>query len=471
MLENKSNNIINNKLTIIAGTIFFLTGFFSTLEIFKYKVGPVKVYPADIFFFLSYLLIIINLIFSKDTIKIIFQSKEVLLLHLLFFMYFFVSLNFIVPAFDGASEEYVSKSLKYFIKMILLFGFIISMLFSSFRIQKLFIKFFITGFFISIVLHAVYSLVMMIVWYITYQSLNVIILNSIGITEESVGHTLTNFVLWPILRNSGLHWDPAYFGLWGILGIFFTFIFIRKSKTKLLLVGIIGFAWFFTFSKTGYFNVCVTISFLILLKLLKFSAVDQIFTKQNNKVSFTILIFFILSLIPLIGWASQNKLPSINDVVKYQSGAAGNKRHFYYPIYALDAITVDPIHFMFGYGSRNSGRSFVSADVEIPGWSRDEMVGRSFDIETDIFKNLINLGFGGFIIFLFFNLSLFKVLITSQLAPSLSKYKLFLFITVFMTFVAGTFYVFIDSRWIWFFYLISLMVLNVNEKGERNAIS
>lgn len=439
--------------------LFFLLGFLSLIEGFKYNLGGIKVYPMDLIFYSLFIILIIT---STWKLRIKQQSKSVLLLLLLTLL---LSINVLIPLIDEASNEYLVRSFKYSIKFIFLFIFFFLLFSQELKIQNTYIKYLIKGFKISIITHALYSILVLIYWYGFSVDFHTKFLNYLGVTEESVGHVLLNFVYRPIIRVSGIHWDPAYFGLLGMIFILYLFIVKMNKRTKYVLIVLVFVPWIFTFSRTsivaGIFSI---FTFLFIL------FPSKSIYKKTFKWILIISIFFAISQ-SLITLDSDSTVSTIFQN-RVETKSEGSERHLYYPYYVLQTLSEDPFHFLFGYGNRNSGRAFQYTNVELPGW--DVNTKQEFDIETDLFKILATQGIVGFIIYLLFIYYLIKGLkARNKFIIDLNNDNLFLLIIMLNLFFGGLFYVFNDSKWVWFAIFAIILSINnpINEDIYKREIS
>ena len=98
-------------------TLFFILGFLSTLQIFKYQIFEVNIYPFDLAYYIIILILSINFIRNK---KIEFKSfsENGKTVFILFLVYYLFSVNLFSPIFDGASSNYLIVAIKFFIKRI-----------------------------------------------------------------------------------------------------------------------------------------------------------------------------------------------------------------------------------------------------------------------------------------------------------------------------------------------------------------
>lgn len=455
----KQNNL---DILYIASALFFLLGFFSTLQIFKYNIFGFHLYPFDLIYYsLIFMLLFYNLINKNSKIEFIDINAKTIFL--LFFFFYCLNINILIPIIDQASTGYVFNSIKLFLKRFIFLFFVLLLFLSDKKIKDSFIKNFLNGFFISIFFHIVYSLIVGYFWYIQGKYLHTEWMGYFGITAESVGHSLKTYGFYPIIRLCGFHWDPAYFGLWGVIGIFILLIKKLKVFYKFPLLVLIFFVWILTFSRSGFFAFCITLISFLLLYLISKSKTKLLVNKVNI---FLLLIITIISIsIIVVSLSSIYKkidtsISFSNILERRLEFNKSTQRHLSYPIYAIEAISVDPIHLLFGYGSRNSGRSFNYADIEVIGWGRYDMADKVFDIESDLIRCLINTGVIGFSFYILITIILINILWKKYQLSDKKEYLLITIVGLLTTFFGGFFYGYNDSLWFWMFYLIALLLIN-----------
>ena len=436
--------------------LFFLLGFLSTLQIFKYNLFGVNIYPFDIVYYTLIVILLINLQKgnNKETLLLSGQNQIILISFLLYFLF---SVNIFVPILDGANSLYLSVSVKFLIKKILFLIFFISLLLSTKDIKTDFINKFISGFFTSIILHSIYSYVVLFNWYLFHIDIHTKFLAFFNVSGHSVGHGLLNFIYYPILRTTGFHWDPAYFGVWGIIGIFYILISKFKLWSKILFLLIILIPWIFTFSRSAVFGLIITILILILVK----------HKKQNSLLNSTNIIAMMFVMIILIPFTILSTVSGKADFMKIFSSRleissdVHTQKHLKYPIMAAKAIAKDPIHFVFGYGNRNSGRAMADEIIKL---QEDFDSNRAFDIESDIVRYPLNIGILGFSLYL-----IFIVIILASIIRIFHKtnneFYLFIFSAISLIFFSGFFYAYNDSVWVWMIWIIAIFLLqNIEEQ-------
>lgn len=438
--------------------LFFLLGFLSTLQIFKYEIFGAYIYPFDLVYYALIFILSVKLILNKKAeLKPLSMNGNMILI--IFLIYYLFSVNLFVPIFDNASNDYLLVSVKFLIKRIIFLIFFFLIFYSKNNIREKFIKHFIGGFFVSILFHSLYSYFTSYFWYFRGLDIHTNWLNSIGITVKSVGHDLINFIYRPILRATGFHWDPAYFGLWGVIGIFYIFLKPYKFSLKLSLLVIIFIPWIFTFSRSAIFGLVVQSSILIIINIKK--PIKPVF----NSVNFQGLLIILLMIFSLIFFMSLSGKFSAKEVLESRLQVEEDvhtQKHVQYPLMAVKALMKDPFHFFLGYGNRNSGRAVAEDIIEI----QDDIENTgAYDIESDISRIPINTGILGFsVYFLFISVILYELMKTYLRTKN--ELHLFVFIAICTTFFAGFFYAYNDSIWVWMFYIIAVILLQ-NDKNDK----
>lgn len=371
-----------------------------------------------------------------------------------------LTLNFWSPVIDQGlyidSPDGVDISVKYCFKTIILTSFFLTNICLPTPYLAIFLRTYIYGFITGVFIHGVYSFVQLIFWYFIGGDIQSEFLNSIGITKESVGHDLVNIVAPGIIRVAGIHWDPAFFGLWGAIVILLNIYykpFLSKFKLKHLLIAILWIAWIMTFSRTGYFGVIMTMCILSLIAR---------FNPTVSKVHFGYIVRGIVVIVGIgfcIYLSQTSELRNSFDealIVRFSHNEEdeGTGRHLAYPIYTLEGMLHDPVHLIMGYGARNSSRAIYYSG-NIPDFVNQP---EAFDIESDLCKVLANYGLIGFLLFLYFNYRI-VFLFVKRCDFRRSIFPYFYLISIVTTFFAGFFYTFNDSRWIWIIYFSSLIFI------------
>lgn len=378
-------------------------------------------------------------------------------------------MNIWSPILDEAiyidSPDGVNGALKYTVKTIILIVFICSIILLPNLYIKYNVKYYIRGFITAVFIHGLYSIVQIIFWYSFNEDIHTPMLKAFGVTEESVGHVLVNYLILGVIRPSGIHWDPAYFGLWGgiiLLLAVYTPHFMGRIVAKKVLITLLSIAWFLSFSRTGYFAVLMTIIVLAILRL-KNRTIKQIkFVKISQAIIMgCVFVGGIFIVLPLdIQKLAGN---AITYRFSHDEEDGGSSRHISYPVYTIEGMLHDPVHFIFGYGARNSSRAIYYSNNIHDFVDKPE----AFDIESDICKMLANYGFLYFLLYLFFNYKLIKAYCL-RCNFKHSFYPYFFTITSIATFFAGFFYMYNDSRWVWIVYLFALIFITRTDLFDKD---
>ncbi len=440
--------------------LFFLLGFLSTLQIFKYKLLGAFVYPFDLVYYSTILIIAFQIIKNKDKISFPLEGITKTILTLFFINYLF-SINFISPIIDNANSYNILPAIKFFLKKIIFLVFFFLILISEKNIKSKFINLYISGFYISIIFHAIYSYIVLYFWYFHHFDIHTKWLSFFGITEHSVGHGFKNFIYYPILRTNGFHWDPAYFGLWGILGFFFILLKTDGVYKKISFIAIIFIPWVFTFSRSAVFGLLCTSVILIIIMFKTKKNLPHLLNSINAKS--VILLSFI---IPLMLFISVSGKISFIEILKSRVQVEEDvhtQKHLQYPMMATKALLNNPLHFFFGYGNRNSGRAIADDIIAI---QDDFHADRAFDVESDLVRIPLNRGLLGFSVYLIFIAVILFELIKAYFR-SKDRLYLFVFIVICSTFFAGFFYAYNDSIWVWMFWATAIFLLQKDEKRKE----
>lgn len=453
------------KLKDVYASISFFLGVTIILEIFKFNIGGLSFYLTDVFlilFFILTLFLICNFRF-----KLCIKDKKLRRILFLFFLIQILSLNFISPVFDYNLSLSIlngtDNSIKYVLKSIVSLSIFFLMAFISSEYQVVFVKQFTKGFVVAIILHTLYSIYQMFSWYFTGVDIHTNLFGLFGITEESVGHVLVNFIVYPIIRSSGLHWDPAYFGLWGGIGLFLI-PYIKSKKLRITCFFLLLSVWFLSFSRTGYVAVLIVLFFILYMK-----KYNESFAVVNVAQIFRFAIFmcvlFVCVLPVLLPEETKKDFEiAISYRFQHNENDEGSVRHIMYPFYSIEAVIQDPCHFFWGYGARNSSRGIYQS-----GNLKDFTGDTVFDIESDWCKMLVNYGVICFMCFLFFHFFLLKYMIL-HLDFKSSYYSMFYFVSILSIFIAGITYSYNDSKWVWFVYWVSILYfINKNKIEDNNA--
>lgn len=375
-----------------------------------------------------------------------------------FILLLLMSLNIWSPILDHGididSPNGIDISTKYVLKTLILIIYLISIILLPPKVINWSALSYVRGFIVAVFTHAIYSLIQLVTWYGFQDDIHTQLLNSFGITEETAGHVLVNYLILGVIRPSGLHWDPAYFGLWGAIVLMLSIYchrFLYKLKLKSILICILGIIWFLSFSRTGYFAMLMTIIVITFLKR---------FNQTIYRINFKGIIRNII-LILFLGIGGYSLLPlelqkTFDTALAYRfshdESDQGSSRHLLYPVYTVEGMLHDPFHLFFGYGARNSSRAIYYSDnityfVDTP---------EAFDIESDLCKMLANYGIIYFCLYLYFNYKIVRIYVKKCDFRN-TLYPYFFLLSDIAVFFAGFFYMYNDSRWVWLIYLYSLI--------------
>lgn len=444
--------------------LIFLYGLASVLEVFRIQLGSVKINISDLFFIL-----LLFCLFRKKTYKNQKESRGVSYLRKTLFIIIAFSINFFVPLIDEIWEnsgiDGLTPAFTYSIKSLFNLIFFILLFSVKYNTRKSFATFYCYGFLAAIAVNIVYSTYQMISWYLFAVDVHTPIMESFGITEDFLGHPVVNYVMIPVLRASGLFWDPYYLGILGIIGITCS-IYIKRKGIRYFVLFFIILNWLLTFSRTGYVAAIGLLTVLFLYK--RYNKTLALLLNFRKVYGFMLIIFILLSLTGVYvvdkevtenikeGFFTKNSLDTDNE---------GDMRHAYYPIYAIEAVLRDPFHLFLGYGARNSSRALYLSDNVKDAVSNNT----SFDIESDWCKCLIDSGLICFIFYLVFHYRIIKQLLTQTNFQS-SMIGLFYTTSIICVFLGGFFYCINDSRWVWMLYAGGICYLDSIKRNEEKNI-
>lgn len=442
--------------------VTFLFALFTTFEVFKTERNGITILYADFFYFIFVAFTILEFIFQK---KIFILQIRLIPIACVFFLLVISTLNFLPSiidiGFDNIRMDGSIAAIKYSIRnffQLLLYAIIC---FLGERLQKQAIKGFCYGFLLATILHSIYSIVQMVFMYAFMEDIHTLILGTIGITKETINHDLVNYIGYPIIRNSGFHWDPAYFGLWGCIGLS-TFLYSQTNDIwKKFVIWIIALAWSFSFSRSGYFAFLSGVIIIGIGHTFN-NSINTIGIKKILKYGLYIcmFVFIVFLLLPI---ELQNYIvESFSYRFTYNPESKGTTRHLLYPLWAFEGSIHDIWHFIFGYGPRNSSRG-----IAYGGNILDLTTDRVYDIESDFCKMLLSYGVVCMILYLIFNYYIVKYYIkyiNFKDSPIVSYFYIF---GIIGSFFAGIFYMYNDSKWVWYMYLFALLFLNNNIKQDN----
>ena len=438
-------------------SLSYLLGLLITLELFKFRVLGFTVYPHDLIFlaltiFLAFVSIK-NTSFRNSSLL----KSNVTWLVLLFFSTFYISAFALYGPL--ANQGYLFSGIKFLIKFALIFVFLIIFSVAAPTLRDKVCHFVVQGFIHSILIHALFSWWFLFDWYNNHGSGFASVMQAFNISDESVGHPLINYIFRPYVRTAGLHWDPAYFGLWGAIFLawmagFSNYSLLRKVFLFIVVVPV----WVLTISKSAF--AALVLSMVAIFVLLP----RWTFLKLYVRYTIASLVLVTIGLSGLI----YSTTFSVGDLVKAVQLRAsvsgdGNNRHLMTPIIAFEAITHSPQKFLFGYGPRSSGQAMYFSSMEVPGKPKSEIKNATYDVESDWGKTIASQGIIGFILYVL----AFNVLIISlarRVRQNGGQTESFLLCACTLSFMAGFFYIYLDSRW-----LFLLLVLSLNFVSDEKS--
>lgn len=454
----------------IIGILAFLLGLTCTFQAFKFLIGGFYFYPSDIFYYLLIFFLILA-IFLRGELKISIPYN-VKFLYLALILYFFIVIfSGAIPIFEGASAIWAFASVKAVLKFLIFLFFLLLVFLLSNDLKNAVFSKFLKGFICSIFIQMIFSLGQLIAWYFKKVELNKLIFgNFFGI---EAGHSWTNFVVYPILRVTGLHWDPAYLAIWTLIGLTWIILFWKNNFSKKLFLPLFLLIFIMTFSRTGIFALFAVLGIVCLGFLVRLLYKMRISMKLNIKNSIGLLLIVCIVLGAAIYLIENNR--GVTEILteRLNVESVSSQRHFNYFLQGLRAISSNPLTLFFGFGYRNGGRGLENiSDIEfylpgikntLPPWSP----------ESDFVNSYLELGLIGFFSYLFvFFIGIFylrkikeealrtynnKILSKSDYLD-VKKKALFFSICYGFLFFAGFFYGFKDSLWYWLLIMSSFSV-------------
>lgn len=445
------------KLQSIYYLLTFLFALFTTFEVFKTKMGGITILYADFFYF----------IFVFSTLIIFFKKKSIWKVNskiryivIIFFSLILCTLNALPAVIDVSFDKPLMdgslNAIKYVIRNLFQLIIYICICFLPTNYQNKAVKGYCYGFLMAIILHSIYSIIQMIYMYFFLIDIHTIILNSLGITKETINHDLVNYIGYPILRNCGFHWDPAYFGLWGCIGLSTVLFCSKRNRWIKFSLIIIGVAWSFSFSRSGYLAFVCGVLFILLGHYYN-NTIYKINIGRLIRYGFFVFIGIFIIYIFLPSELQDYISYSFNYRFTYNPESKGTERHIMYPLWAIEGSIHDLWHFIFGYGPRNSSRGIAYSGHILEFTTTDV-----YDIESDFCKMLLSYGIISFVLYLLFNYYIVRTYIKNIDFRKSSVEAYFYIFGIVGSFIAGIFYMYNDSKWIWFLYLFALLYLNNN---------
>jgi len=463
-----------NLLSILS----FLVGLFSTFQAFKYSIGGVYVYPFTFVFGLFIFALLCTAFLSNVRIKILnFKKLSHLFIAIISLYFIEIIFSVTIPILDGADNPWIFASLKASIKFSIFLLFVwLAFNMPNKRVFEALLK----GFILSIVIQVLWGLNQIICWYVFNIDINTIIFKqALGIDP---GHRWSNYVIYPILRVTGLQWDPAYLGVWSLICAFWALILCKHKFLKYLLGGISLFVFINTFSRATFFGLLATLFFAFLYKVTKFI---QRWKVALRSVTISIMSITIIALCIPIFIETVNLLgKSLNEVVKERTDTNNESfiRHMGYFKAGVYAISNNIPKMFFGYGYRNgvrglwqvSGVQFLLPGIlsfKAPSSPESDFVNAYLELGAIGFISFISIFIVGFL-FLhnkksqFFNLRKLDLISEESYLEGI-RYINFFSLCYGLLFFSGWFYSYKDSLWYWLIIIMPLLVLKREIKNAK----
>jgi len=454
-----------NLINILA----FLFGLTCTFCAFKFSLKGIYFYPSD-FFYYSLIFFLTFFVLFRGRIKTPPPKKENILYSLLIFFFLIIVFSVFIPILDNASFEWVFVSLKASFKFIILTYFLVLLFLISDNLKLKFFSNFFKGFFISIIIHVIFSITQLITWYSFKIDLNkFIFLDMLG--AESAR---THFIIFPILRTSGLHWDPAYLGIWILIGTAWIWFFWKDNWIKKAILSLFGLIFIMTFSRTGVLALIMVLFLIFSSYLIRTLYKMEIKVKINKSIK--VLSNIILIICIALGMSFYFiKGDDIYKIVQERTDLeiVSSQRHINYFNQGARAISSSIPRLLFGFGYRNGGRGLLETPGAVNFLPGIQNIKIPWSPESDFVNNYLELGLFGFVfyflIFIFgtlclkkINLEALKALKNKTLNHSnhtALKNKVFFFLACYgFLFFAGFGYAFKDGIWYWLLIISSTSV-------------
>lgn len=461
----------------ILSILAFLLGLFSTFEAFKINIKGASIYPYSLFFIFILPFLIIRALYLKN-FNILYADKLLKYFLTILSIYFgLIIFSAIIPFIDNADFFWIFASLKASFKYFMFLTFI-WLIFSNYRgkISDYLLK----GFIVSLIIQILWGLLQFIYWYNFNLKLNEIIIgDKLGIDP---GHIWTNYVVYPIIRITGFHWDPAYLGVWSLMCAYWIILFCNNIFYKYVFSIIAIIVFINTFSRTALFSLLMVLFVIFLSKTIIFLFRWKIKYKFNKKILMVFIILLIACIISLtiIDFSGDFIGKTLEQLINL--APAGNQRHLNYFKAGVFAISNSIPRLFFGYGYRNGMRGLQDLP-NVEGLLPDFRISKTgLVIESDFVNNYLELGMLGFIVFLLifivgiiylfkrrkYNLRLIKIgYIDKNICINEVKKINFFILCYCLLFFSGFFYSYKDSFWYWLVTIMPFLVLRGEIKNAK----
>ena len=359
--------------------LFMILGIFSTMDGLMINYGIINIQVSKIL--LSITMIIL---FLKKKDKIMLRITPLMC------FYYFSIISCLCVYFYAYNSTINNVSLNFMIQIIVFY--IPFLLILSTYVNTKYIKdYFLKGLKISIFIEALWGLAQILLFNFLNIDLNKLVFSQLLNINANHSWSMLYYSNGSFsIRPSGINWEPAYFGIFMVLGIFiekntlkkfFYIVMLLVSLSRTGIVALILCGIYVTFeNRKKFFNIKVLSKIIIILcsiiigintvKPLKYKS--QVFVSRFN-------------------FANQN---IIND---------GTGRHIYYYPMSLEIMFEHSnlVQILFGYGPRISGIAF-SNDRDISHkLSLDDLDGVPWSVESDIVALFLGHGIIGLLIYLF----------------------------------------------------------------------
>lgn len=464
----------------LVSILSFLLGLTCTFQAFKYDVSGVHLYPFNLFYY-SLLFVLFLVCFKRRTT--IQVSSNLKILYLVLTVHFaIIILSGFIPIADGAEAVWIFASLKGSIKFLILLCFFTLLILLSDDLKVAFSSNFLKGFIGSIIIQSLYATAQLIFWYSFRIDLNPLIFYDL--LKIDPGYSWSNFAFYPVIRTTGLHWDPAYLGVWSLIGIVGVFFIWKNSLLKKCFLSLMFLIFIMTFSRAAFFV-------LIMILIIAFSVHTlRILYKMKFKIKPT-RVFEIVQVVLLtsfiILWINHYVVEGdIYKAIKIRASLEdpGSVRHLSYFRQGFYTISTSISKLLFGFGYRNGGRGLLSNPSVVNALSAEILRFKiPWSPEADFVNSYLELGLLGLLSYLSIwvlgalflrsaRIRLSRLKIDESTCISMKRKITFFLICYGILFFAGFFYGgYKDAIWFWILVINSFFIdVEIKKSAPHSSV-
>ena len=377
------------KNTKLYNIVILLLGIFSTMPIIAIFIGGKTISLFSICLILFFILSLLKAS-GNHSLKITYEIK----LYVCWSFFSIVSCFFGMLMFKGLGDRWASAPLTGVPKIIIYLATLVVVQLQK-DTSKLFSSF-MTGLLIGITVNVIWAILDALIFY----SLNISITNTFFskyIASNDIRYGMLSLTINNVMRSGGLNSDPANIGLFA--SILATYGLLKKNNT-LFVIAILG--------------VLASISIVGLTGLIG-STIVSLFLKDNrNKKTVLFAVFlaafvilFLLNFSPnnVVGIALDNVLSRI----EYKQKAYSDSLRFQYFKFFVPALINNPFFFLIGTGYGTASYAYQN-----PGFVNTTI---PYDPECTYFSYIFDIGFFGFLVYLYLNYKLYKKVNTLNFVP------------------------------------------------------